>query len=168
MKNTKVISAFPACGKSYMFNKYKDNEFIKILDSDSSGFHWCYDENNNKIPNPEWPKNYIDHIKYNIGKVDIIFVSSHKEIRTLLFENDIPYEIVVPCRRETCMYEWIGRMYCRKNSNEFINNIITNWNKWLLEIEYEHSYENIIYLNENEYIEDILWFNAYTDSLHDE
>ena len=64
MKNTKVISAFPACGKSYMFNKYKDNEFIKILDSDSSGFHWCYDENNNKSCRVRGYQGVIDMIGY--------------------------------------------------------------------------------------------------------
>jgi hypothetical protein len=37
IKTTFVISAFPACGKSYCFNNYNDN-YLKILDSDSSEF----------------------------------------------------------------------------------------------------------------------------------
>ena len=37
MKDTKIISAFPACGKTYLFENFKDKI---ILDSDSSKFSW--------------------------------------------------------------------------------------------------------------------------------
>ena len=42
MKKTKIISAFPACGKTYAFKKLNEKGY-KILDSDSSQFSWCYD-----------------------------------------------------------------------------------------------------------------------------
>ena len=35
---TLVVSAYPACGKTYFYEKYKDK--YKILDSDSSNFSW--------------------------------------------------------------------------------------------------------------------------------
>ena len=41
---TKIISAFPACGKTYAFKKLNEKGY-KILDSDSSQFSWCYDHN---------------------------------------------------------------------------------------------------------------------------
>ena len=41
MKNTKVIAAFPACGKTYYFNNHKDG--TTVLDSDSSQFSWTYE-----------------------------------------------------------------------------------------------------------------------------
>ena len=50
MKNTIVISAFPACGKTYAFNNFQDS--YSILDSDSSKFDKTY-----------FPDNYIKHIK---------------------------------------------------------------------------------------------------------
>ena len=83
--DTKIISAFPACGKTYAYEKLNKKGYT-ILDSDSSQFSWCYeyDPNSDKIEkhrNPEFPNNYIKHIKENIGKVDYIFVSSHKEVR---------------------------------------------------------------------------------------
>ena len=61
-----VISAFPGCGKSTYYNMYKDTQ--KILDSDSSEFSWIKDENGNntKERNPEFPMNYINHIKDNL------------------------------------------------------------------------------------------------------
>ena len=39
MKKTKIISAFPACGKTYAFEKLNENGY-EILDSDSSKFSW--------------------------------------------------------------------------------------------------------------------------------
>ena len=39
LKKTKIISAFPACGKTYAFEKL-NNKGCTILDSDSSRFSW--------------------------------------------------------------------------------------------------------------------------------
>lgn len=64
MKNTIVISAFPACGKSYKVKNYNGKPYT-MLDSDSSNFSWIKDElgNNTKVRNPDFPSNYIQHIK---------------------------------------------------------------------------------------------------------
>jgi hypothetical protein len=57
MRNTKVIAAFPACGKTYCFDR---NEDYIILDSDSSKFSWTYPDGlASNYRNPEFPKNYI-------------------------------------------------------------------------------------------------------------
>ena len=37
-----IISAFPACGKTYAFEKMKNIKGLKALDSDSSQFSWMY------------------------------------------------------------------------------------------------------------------------------
>lgn len=114
--NTKIISVFHACGKTYAFKKLNEKGY-KILDSDSSQFSWCYDYNPvnsdkiEKYRNPEFPKNYIQHIKENIGKVDYIFVSSHKEVRGALIENGIYFTLVYPGRKMKA--EWVGRCFLR-------------------------------------------------------
>ena len=41
--STKIISAFPGCGKTYFHNNNKNT----TLDSDSSHFSWIKDENGN-------------------------------------------------------------------------------------------------------------------------
>jgi hypothetical protein len=91
---TKIISAFPGVGKTYYHNKHKDT----TLDSDSSNFSWIKDENGNntKVRNPEFPQNYINHIKDNIGKYEYIFVSSHKDVREALLDNCIFFYLVYP------------------------------------------------------------------------
>ena len=82
IKKTMVIAAFPGTGKSFC-TKNEGEKFEGILDSDSSNYSWIKDSNgqNTTERNPDFPNNYITHIKENIGKVDIIFVSSHKEVR---------------------------------------------------------------------------------------
>ena len=125
MKDTKVIAAFPACGKSYCFEK---NEDYIILDSDSSKFSWMLDCGN-KVRNPEFPKNYIEHIKENIGKVDYIFVSTHEEVRKALADANIDYILVFPS--ETLKAEWVGRCFLRGSGENFCNMIANNWDYWL-------------------------------------
>lgn len=96
MKNTIIISAFPACGKSYMYNNYNGKPY-SMLDSDSSKFSWIY-ENGIKTDkrNPNFIADYMNHIKENIGKVDVIFVSSHAGVRKALRENNLKYIMVYP------------------------------------------------------------------------
>ena len=85
-----VISAYPACGKSTIFHNFSiysgNEEGMKILDSDSSLFSWVYDKWGNKTNtrNPNFPKNYIEHIKEHLSTDDIIFVSSQKSILPIL------------------------------------------------------------------------------------
>ena len=155
MKNTKIVSAFPCCGKTYYFENKKD---LVVLDSDISNFSWIKDENGNntKERNPEFPNNYIEHIKENIGKVDIIFVSSHKVVRDALSESGLNWSLVIP--KKECLSSWVGRAYMRGSSDGFIKIIIDNWDNWLDEIEKDKMndlhVDMICYLNHNEFISD--------------
>jgi len=51
---TAVVSVFPACGKSYTYNHFRDK--YSMLDSDSSQFSWIKDAdgNNTKERNPDF------------------------------------------------------------------------------------------------------------------
>lgn len=48
-------------------------------------------------------------------------------------------------------------MYCRHNTPQFIDNVIKNWKKWLTDISNKYNYDHIIYLGEDEYLEDVIW-----------
>ena len=115
MKETTIISGFPGVGKTEFFKDQKYHGRV-CLDSDSSEFSWVKDENGNntKERNPEFPKNYIEHIKSNIGKVDVIFVSSHKVVREALEKEGLNYYLVYPKREDKT--EYIRRY--RKRGNE--------------------------------------------------
>jgi len=135
-KPTIIVSAFPACGKSYMFNNYNGKPFA-MLDSDSSNFSWIKDENgeNTKERDPNFPTNYIKHIKDNIGKVDVIFVSSHDIVRKALNKNNINFFMVYPDK--SMKDEWIRRFRERGNDEGFIKFISDNWDSFIDEIEKE-------------------------------
>lgn len=115
---TIVISAFPACGKSYTYSHFNGRPYT-MLDSDSSKYSWIYkDGKKTDERNPNFISDYMNHIKENIGKVDVIFVSSHPEVRKGLTDNGIKYFLVYPL-----LYmkeEMIRRMKDRGNDEKFI------------------------------------------------
>lgn len=131
-KETMVIAAFPGTGKSYCV-KNEAEKFDGVLDSDSSNFSWKKDANGNNTTerNPDFPNNYIEHIKENIGKVDVIFVSSHKEVREALEKENIKYTLVYPnvFQKE----DYIKRYKNRGNSESFIRLLEANWEEWINE-----------------------------------
>ena len=130
---TKIFSVFPACGKTWLCEHQKQYD-LKILDSDSSRFSWIVEEtedphyavidngemkpvvNKTKTRNPDFPANYIKHIKENMGQYDYIFVSSHASVRE----------------------EWIGRCFIRDKRGESGCNpdvLYDNWYQWLRKCE---------------------------------
>ena len=135
MKETIVISAFPASGKTTYKDWNCDREMI--LDSDSSQFSWEKDVDgiNTTTRNPEFPSNYIKHIQENIGKFDIIFVSSHDAVRKALKEHNIPYVLVFP--EKNMKLEWECRMKARGDDEKFVSFIIDNWDKFIDDMDAE-------------------------------
>jgi len=81
MSKAIVIAGFPGVGKTTFYN----NTTLDVLDSDSS-----------KFDKDDFPQNYIEHIKKNLDKVDIILVSTHKEVREALKKEKISFIIIVP------------------------------------------------------------------------
>lgn len=135
VKKPILILGFPGIGKSYMAEKLK-NEKILISDSDSSKF----DKN-------DFPKNYINHIIHLIeDKYDLIFVSTHEDVRKAISENSY-------IRENACIYIvypslelkdfWIKRLYERGSSPEFCNLIDKNYNKWISDIMTENLFSSI-------------------------
>jgi hypothetical protein len=146
-KNTSIISGFPGIGKSYLFNFRKD---LTILDSDSSQFSWL----EKGVRDPDFPNNYMKHIKDNIGKVDVILVSSHDVVRQALKDNNIDYTIVYP--NKSCKEEYLNRYRNRGNDEGFVNMINKNWDKFIDEIEKE-TFPSKIDLEADQYLKDIIW-----------
>ena len=139
---TKVISAFPACGKTF-FYKNKQDDFEGILDSDLSDFDKLND--------------YIQHIKDNIGKVEVILVSAHKVVRDALKENDIDYNLIYP--RKDQKEDWMRRFVNRGNNENFVNFISKNWDSFIDDMDKDdHPLKiELPYYNHN-YIDNIMIF----------
>lgn len=154
MRETLIISAFPACGKTYAA-KYLSERGVDVLDSDSSQFSWITDENGNKVRNPRFIEEYIAHIKENIGKVDLIFVSSHKEVRRAMQKAQIDYTLVRP--DVELKEQWVGRCFLRGNTPEFCKNLAEHWEEWIGECKkYTEKEEILRGWNGNLYLLDVL------------
>ena len=166
MKNTKIIAAFHECGKTYYFKNKEEN--ISVLDSDSSKFSWMevidqeyeiknrgktnYQQRYIKVRNPDFPQNYINYIKENIGKVDYILVSTHEEVRKALNDAEIDFCLVYPKR--SLKAEWVGRCFLRGSDEKFCQLIADKWDEWISQLEAE---DNDCYvLNHNEYLSDAI------------
>lgn len=130
---TKVVCAFPGTGKSYLAKKYPH----LMLDYDSSRFSWITLSFGEKIRNPDFPENYIQHIENMVSKqrYEIIFVSSHSEVREALRRNNIPFTLVYPRLKDKSKY--LLRYSKRGNTEEFISSVEKNWKSWILALQSE-------------------------------
>jgi len=136
---TRIISAFPGTGKTYYFESHGRK---MSLDSDSSKFDKAY-----------FPGNYIQHIKDYIGFLDIIFVSSHKEVRDALYEAGLHYILVYP--HSSLAEEYRQRYIDRYSSQNFVDMIKQNWDDWHNELINQKGCIHVI-LPEFTYISDFL------------
>lgn len=131
---TRIVSAFPGTGKTHYYNNHKDT----CLDSDSSQFSWVVVDGQ-RTRNPEFPQNYIQHIKDNIGKYEFILVSSHAEVRRSLKDNYLFYYLMFP---ESYDKENYMQRYRERGSDQsFIDLLNKNWNDWINSCELE-SYDD--------------------------
>ena len=117
-----LVSAFPGMGKTYAFNTL--GKQLKILDSDSS-----------KFDKSDFPKNYIEHIKENIANNDIIFISSHKEVRDALEMENIDFDLFYPSKNRR--NEFLENYVARHSPRDLIMKIDNHWNEWIDEIEHD-------------------------------
>lgn len=142
---TMVVSGFPGTGKSYFVNYGEGSGYMPqgfAVDSDSSKFN-----------KSEFPDNYIKHIKSGIGVHRIIFVSSHKEVRNALVENNIFFTLVYPDLE--LKKEYINRYKKRGSDDGFIDFISDNWNNFLNDLRYQKGCNHLV-LKENEFMSNTL------------
>ena len=145
-KLSRVISAFPGTGKSHFYK----NSDKKVLDSDSSKFSWI----ENGVRNPDFPTNYIEHIKKNIGTADYILVSSHKEVRDALVEAGIFFTLIFPT--ESLKEEYVQRYKNRGSDQKFIELVEANWKQWIDDNRKQPGCDRIEMLEPEMYISDVL------------
>lgn len=106
-------------------------------------FSWIYDENGNKtdVRNPDFPNNYIQHIKEHMDTEDVIFVSSHKAVRDALQKEGIPYCLIYPAKE--MKQEWLCRFRERGNDESFIQFQNEHWEEFIDDMDKETYPEKI-------------------------
>lgn len=133
--NQMLISAFPGTGKSYYVNYGEGSGYMPqgfATDSDSS-----------KFDKSGFPENYIRHIKEKISEgYARIFISSHREVRKALVENDLFFTLVYPSRE--LKEEYLQRYKERNSPDNFIKLLSDNWDLWLDELENQKGCNHIV------------------------
>lgn len=109
-----IVSAFPGTGKSH-YHKLHPNT---TRDSDSSQFDKSM-----------FPQNYIAHIKEVEQNTEVVFVSSHSEVRAAMASAELDYILVYPER--SLKDEYMARYRERGSPEAFLNLMDKNWDAFI-------------------------------------
>ena len=148
MKKTKLVLGFPGVGKTIYYTQNKNR--IKVLDSDSSTF-----------PKEGFPSNYMNHILSNIGKYDIIFISTHEVVRMALkkldiFSNDKVDEVYLVYPDISLKDVYLERYKARGNDEKFIKILDVMFENWIDELENESSkFKKFVIKEDDMYVSDL-------------
>lgn len=165
----KVISVFAGLGKTTVGKKYPN-----VCDLMSSPYRCDYSNisfydyekmkyDSKRIPNPDWPNNYLKAILEAIENYDIVLVPSSLDVRTLLIENNIPFLFVLPSSDKETREILLQRYKDRGNNEELIQDVMYNFDNWSRQEEdYQYPIE---ILEKEEYLEDFLIKKEYVKRL---
>jgi hypothetical protein len=132
---TKIYASFCGTGKTH------------LCDSNHVEFEcWKYQDG-------DFPNNYVNDIKSQIGKVDYIFISTNPVSLKRLNEIGIEINLVYP--KLYLKNEYLKRYKERGSTEEFINMLDENWHDWISEL-HEQTYCNQIELESGQYLSGIL------------
>jgi len=155
MHKTTIISTFPGMGAHLYFGEPN----TKILHLAANDFKFIKEENgtNSEHKHPDYPQNYTNEIKSNIGLYDYIFIDSGKTIRESLIDNCIFFFLVYPAedRRE----EFLTRLRSQDYPQALIAHIYENWDIIFESLDkYNLSYVNVVVEKEFKIMSDVVEF----------
>lgn len=141
-----IICGFSGVGKSTAEQKAKN-----VIDFESSGYSHDWEKG---VVNNNFPKNYIDAVVEHINNHHncIYLLSCHEEVRRELKDRGFEYIVVMPTYWQR--NEYVKRWLRRGSSVEFVRSMYDRWKEMIKSCEDDSSPK--IYLDENEYIFDVL------------
>lgn len=156
-----IVAGFPGVGKSTASTMYP----YKFIDMESSYYHWTFDENNNKVCNPNWPNNYVDAIidmATNTFGIDslryIVAISTHKEVLDELTNRGICFDAVCPNSKDI----YIQRYIDRGNNQAFVNLLQDKFKSFVQDV--VNSNAGIVYFTDG-YFANIFYDTPSYDSM---
>lgn len=170
-KNTMIISAFPGCGKTYLyehqnelgFNGYRKYGKYKRLT-------FCDLESSQYEKREGWEMMYVDDIEKKVGIVDFILISQHENILAELQSRNMPFVVVAPANsgwlsereKNLIKQQWIGRFILRDNKHvidfeSWLEVLKANYDKWTSPAHLDKYDPVVCYgLKQNEYLLDLI------------
>lgn len=145
-----IICGFSGIGKSTAEQKNR-----RILDFESSGYSNIFENGFRVGRNKDFPKNYIDRLEKLIenNEADYYLLSCHEEVRNELKARGLKYIIVLPYRE--CKNEYKKRWLKRGSDIDFITKMDKRWDEMIDSCVKDLAPK--IYLDEHEYLSDILF-----------
>ena len=141
-----IICGFSGIGKSTVAKNQSN-----VLDFESSVFSHKL---NGEI-DIDFPDNYVDELMKVMSdeKYDYYLVSCHKSVRDELKRRGLDYIIVLPTKSQR--NEYLKRWLKRGSLMSFIKSMNRRWEYLIQSCEEDDAVK--IYLNNNEYLSDILY-----------
>lgn len=160
MKKGIIIAGFTALGKTTLAEKYEN-----IIDLESSLYQWEYKNrltlkeietnkgNKERVPNEEFPINYIKAILEAQKKYDVVLTSMHWKLLEYFNENNIDFYLAYPKLDSGDVIK--ERCIKKGNSEEWSQAIKDKVILWYPRLE-EYNIKNIIFVDKAECLEDVL------------
>jgi hypothetical protein len=146
-----LIAAFPATGKTRLA------EVASWVDSDSSSFSWKWLSPDVRERHPEWPGNYISHIRRELADGQAVLVSTHAEVREALVKDGLHFLLAYPERGLRAEYR--ERMARRGSAAPLIDKIIGMWDDALDQLDAQPGCDRLI-LGAGRYLSDVFAWEA--------
>lgn len=130
-----IVSSFKGCGKTFLKNTYGEKVIIKEA-----------------IPNGEADESYVDDVLNLTNESDIVFVPSTKDVRNVLNEKNVDYDLFYPSKDRRL--EFVENQARKRASMNDIRDLDNKFNVLIDEIESddnEHCYKHKL-SNRNEFI----------------
>lgn len=118
----RLIAAFPATGKTHLAKASEG-----VVDSDSSHFSWKWLGPEDRERHPDWPGNYIAHIKSELADGRTVLVSTHQEVRDALVAAGLWFVLVFPAA--DLQAEYRKRMAERGSPSWLVEKVIGMWDE---------------------------------------
>ena len=154
-----LISAFPGCGKTYLY-EHQTEYGVHIIDSDSS-----------KFTGDGWEERYVEHIQKEMQSLsdeadvyacEYIFISQHEKVLKLLEEKGLNEFLIKIIPTKECKKEYFDRYKNRNNDHikdfsSWLSLLDKKWDEWTSEENMNIGNPKERYwLKDNEYLTDAI------------
>lgn len=117
MKEAIIISAFSGTGKKY----FMDNTNLRVLFINPDDYAYI----SLQKKNPEFPNNFISHIRDNVNAYDVILFPSSRLVHESLINKGIQYNLIYP--NINLRNEYQKRLESKGYDDYFIERFLDTW-----------------------------------------